>query len=208
MRPFVEQEKKQKLGVVLDYFRKESPNWAPGLPRAIRDPGSWLKHGLGMEGGADDTITSLFRPLSSLTEPADPTRAQAAWLTPDYNHKGFLPVNDAVILGINLRQKIMDDRLQFDVHPYIGQNWHSADNYWGTELSLSLKSEDTGKAWGRISIRFTDGDEALMEHGSGFNMRSELKFDDHLSLNAGVRQNEDSQLGDYVILRWKVSTGF
>jgi len=94
-----------------------------------------------------------------------------------------------------------------DVHPYYGQNWHSEANYWGTEVSMHLTSDNDSKPWGKIALRFSQGDTNLMDRGQGFDMHSEMNFDDHLSLNAGVRENGRSDAGNYAMLRWKMSLG-
>ncbi len=208
--PFDDQEKNHRVGLLLDYVRKEAPGWAPGLPHAMRDPGGWLRNGLGLGGTNDsdgDSMSSVFQPMTYLMRPPMPGESEAAWLSPDYHHKGFLPVNDAMIMGANLRHRILDDTLQFDLHPFYGQNWHSSDGYWGTELALNLRSSSGAQPWGKIALRYSNGDQALMDRGRGFDMHSELKFDESLSLNAGIRESENTELGNYVLLRWKLVGG-
>jgi hypothetical protein len=108
-------------------------------------------------------------------------------------------------MGVNLRRPILDHRLQVDVHPYYGQNLLSAGGYYGTEFTATLGGGAPAQPWGKISFGYINGDEAMMDHGHGFDMHSEVNFSDHLSLDTGLRQNEYTDLGNYVMLRWKLA---
>lgn len=211
--PFADQDQHHRVSLLLDYVRKEGPALAPGLPSALRDPAQWMSNRLGLDslngGGDDDTImASIFRPVSSLLQAPSQEEAQALWLSPAYHHKGMLPFNDALVLGINARHRMWDDRLQLDLHPFYGQNWLRADGYFGAEAAINISRTADGvraKPWGRIALSYTGGNSTLMDHGHGFGLHSEVNFNDNLSLNAGMHENETTDIGNYVLLRWKLS---
>lgn len=143
-------------------------------------PGDWVKERLGLDfDRGDDSLR----------------------LAPDYHHKGFM--NDAVVMGVSARQNVWEDKAQVEVRPFWGQNWHSSDNYWGAEVALNLGQQKF--SWGRIAVRYTQGDESLIDRGQGFDMHGEMNFTDHLSLHTGVRENGNSDLGNYVLVKWKLT---
>lgn len=213
--PLSELDKSHRLGLLLDYVRKEGPGWAPGLRDYLRSPFGWIMNGfrpaasaLGLDGdddGGEGFFSSIFHPVSSLMTPPSPQATQALWFSPGYHHKGVLPFHDAMVLSLNLRERLWDNRLQFDVKPFYGQNWVSTSGYGGAEIGIGLGHSGSGQPWGRIALRYTDGDSALMDRGRGFDMHAEVQFNEHLSLHAGMHGEEDSQLGNYVLLRWKVA---
>jgi hypothetical protein len=143
--------------------------------------------------------------MAALIQPPTPGEGQAFWLTPGYHHKGFLPTHDAMMMSFNLRQHMFDDRVQVDMRPFYGQNWVSTNGYGGAEIGFNLSRTGAAQPWGRIAVRYVEGDQDLMDQGHGIDMHAELFFDDHLSLHAGVRENEESQLGNYAMLRWKLA---
>lgn len=211
--PMEEAEKRQRLKLLLDYMRKEGPDLVPGLSGIIRSPFRSVGRVFGMDsiselGDEAGFLIPLFQPVATMMTPPSLDEAQALWLSPEYHHrKGILPFRDSLILGVNFRQQAWNDRVQFDVRPFYGQNWVSTDGYWGTEFGISLKRKEASDPWGRIALRYTDGASALVDNGHGFDMHTEIRFDKNLALHAGVRESGNSDLGDYVLLRWKL-TGF
>lgn len=217
-------DRSERIKLLVDYVRKEGPGWMPGLPSFLRDPGGWalgnlksvqheLSLGLGFSFGIDakginddGVMTSVIQPVAALMQPPPETQSQAFWLSPNYHHKGFLPVNDALIMGMNVRHRVWGNRMQLDLHPYLGQNWHNSDNYWGTELSLGLRESSTGQEWGKIAMRYNNGNSAVMDNGRGFDLHADMKFNEQLSLTAGVQKNPDSSNSNYALLRWKLAT--
>lgn len=211
----VDQDRAHRINLMVDYAKQQVPHLTPGLPAFLRDPRGWITSGLGSSGlngdNAPDGISSFLQPVQSALHEPSVDAPQALWITPAYHHKGFLPVNDAMIMGFHVRHSLENDfaghNLQFDVHPFYGQNWRSTDNYWGTEVAFNLRAKDAVQPWGKIALRFTNGDTELMDHGHGFDMHSQLNFDEHLSLNAGIRENGNSAAGNYVMMRWKLLGG-
>ena len=216
-------ERQKRISLVMDYLRNEAPAMipavAPALPNAVRAPARWAMQGWsavrnefdwGMDGPhGNKLIAALVEPISNLMRAPSPEQDQAIWLTPGYHHKGFLPMHDSLTLGFNTRHRAAGGTLQFDTHPFVGQNWHGAESYWGIETSLALARPATspnGKPWGKISLRYINGDTALMDHSRGFDMHTELRFDDHVSLHAGVREDIGSGVGNYVMLRWQLAS--
>jgi hypothetical protein len=109
-----------------------------------------------------------------------------------------------MMTGLTFRERALDDRMQFDFHPFYGQNWVSLNGYGGAELGIGLTHGGEAQPWGRIALRYTDGASYLMDRSSGFDMNAELRFDTHLSLISGVRGDGTSDLGNYAIMRWKL----
>lgn len=208
---FAEQEGTRRLGLMADYAKGQIPHLAPGLPSFIRNPGGWVSRGLGgsspMDMFDEDTGSFLQPVQSAFTEPSV-NAPQAMWISPSYHHRGFLPMNDAMIMGVHMRQSFSDlfagHGVQLDLHPFYGQSWHSTDYYWGTEIAFDLHNKDAAHPWGKIALRFTNGDTDLTDRGHGFDMHGQLNFDEHLSLNTGIRENGRSEAGNYVMMRWKL----
>lgn len=212
--PLNDDEKHYRIQQMLHYVRSEVPQLLPGLPGYIRDPAGWALNGvrdvrdeLGLEhdaGGGTSMIASITDPVAAMIGAPDPAQREAMWLTPDYHHMGFLPTHDAMVFGIGMRHTMLDDRVQVQIRPFFGQNWHGPENYGGSELSVNLSTRD-GKPWGKIAVRYTEGDPDMLDHGHGTDLHAELRFNDHLALHAGVRQGDDASLGNYVLLRWRLT---
>ncbi len=206
--------REHRLGLLLDYVQKEAPGWAPGLRDAIHAPMNWTRNGLasagrtfgfGGDGDSDDEEGLLSPIVRQFLQPPSPGARQAFWMTPDYHHKGFLPIDDAMVMKFNFRQHAFSDRVQLDFSPFYGQNLMSLNGYGGAEIGINLNRSGAKEPWGRIAVRYTQGDQDLMDQGHGIDMHAELRFTDRLSLNAGVRENEETQLGNYVLLRWHIT---
>ncbi|HEU0117470.1 MAG TPA: hypothetical protein VFR09_02450 [Alphaproteobacteria bacterium] len=180
------------------YLRKQEFGVASSLAPIIRSPNEWAQSGLGLDRPTD------ISPENISLVPAAPETPEAMWLSPGYHHKGFFPLDDALVMGVNYRHRLFEDGLQLDVHPFYGQNWHNTNGYYGSEIGLGLRDQKDGHEWGRIALRYNNGDESLMDETRGFDMHGELNFDQHLSLNAGLRESEDSDYGNYIVLRWKL----
>jgi len=219
-QPFATNERKQRLRLVMDYARRELPSFLPGLPSGLlHDPMNWVGAGWLKNDSLEDfgsqenanNIISFLQPVQSALRKPDSTVSQALWLDPDYHHKGFLPFQDAVVLGLHMRSTAVSDMFhnsaQIDIHPFYGQNWHSEANYWGAEASVNFTATNTSNPWGNIAMRFSQGNADLMDRGSGFDMHSQLNFNDRLSLNAGIRENGNRDAGNYAMLRWKMPLG-
>lgn len=207
----------QRRGLLFKYVRQEVPSWAPGLNEKLRAPLTWATSKLraigGVFGAHDDGdeasgdegfLPPLIRPLSALMQVPNENEAQAFWIAPDYHHKGFLPFHDAMITEMNFRERAFDDRVQFDLRPFYGQNWVSLNGYGGAELGVGLTHKGDTQPWGRIGFCFINGASDLMDNNRGFDMNAELRFNEHLALTAGIHGTENSDLGNYVLLRWKV----
>ena len=177
--PFAESDRNRQLSLLGDYIRKQSPGWMPGAPSIVRNPSQWLQNRLNPSDADDTSGPPLIQPLSSLAPSPGLEDAEGMWFSPDYHHRGFLPINDAMIMGVNLRQRSFQNLLQFDVHPFMGQNWHSSDNYWGSEFAVSLH-DGNPQPWGKVVLRYNNGDNELMDQNRGFDMHGELNFDDRL----------------------------
>ncbi len=220
--PLDQLDSSHRMGLLLNYVRKEGPGWVPGLRQNLRAPVNWLMNGLGPMGqmfghdalddaGGDDRwgdawLSSVMSPLSSLLRTPSVHESQAFWVTPGYHHKGFLPFHDVMLMSFNLREHFLDDRLQFDLRPFYGQNWLSANGYGGAQLSVNL-GKSGAAPWGSLALRYSDGASNLMDTSRGFDMTAALRFDEHLSLNAGVNGERDTELGNYVMLRWRAEFG-
>ncbi len=206
--PLESLDKGQRLGLLLDYVRKEVPGWAPGIRDAIRGPLNWTKNNwmdaqdsLGLVDAEPDS-KGLYH---GLMQAPSAEMAEGFWVMPDYHHKGFLPFNDAMQMNFNLRHSFFDRRLQVEGGPFYAQNWMSLNGYEGAEIALNLRDPVTHESKGRFSIRYTEGDQDLMDHGQGIDLHAEYHFNEQLSLHGGIRENEETQLGNYVMLRWKLT---
>lgn len=216
-------EEDQKRNALADYVRGQALNLAPGLPDEVRSTVRWAMDGLHSSRGLfsldvstlgqdEDEAPQDDNPIAKLAQPLPveqnetPLLAQTA-----YHHRnGILPTRDAMLLGSHTRQSFLDNYMRFDFHPYFGQNYFSARHYYGAEAKLDLArptgTTSSAKPWGTVSIGYTNGDDRLMDHGHGIDMHTEVYFNDHLSLNSGVRQSDTSGSGNYVLLQWKIST--
>lgn len=214
LTPLADQDRSNRIRLMRDYAKTLIPTIAPGLPSYISNPGSWAYNGLGIvrQDESIDGVSSFLQPVQSSFQQPSVDAPEALWLSPGYHHRGFLPIHDAMLMGIHLRHtpgvSLDGNSLQFDVHPFVGQSWRSLDDYWGTEVGFSLRHASSPQPWGKIAISFTQGDNQLMDHGHGFDMHTEFNFNEHLSLNAGVRENYNSDAGNYVMVRWKLVDGF
>ena len=110
-----------------------------------------------------------------------------------------------MVMSLNMQQRVWDDRVQFDIHPLYGHNWGFDAGYWGTEVSIGPGLQgDNAKPWGKIAVLNTNNPHSLMDNRHGVDFYSAINMSDQFSLNAGVRQNDDPQHNDYVLLRWKL----
>jgi hypothetical protein len=137
-------------------------------------------------------MLGLLAPVISVVQSPSKDVGEAVWLSPGYQHNhGIMPFDDAVSLGPMYRNKMLDNRLNMDIHPYYAQNWHNTDNYWGLDTTFGV-GPSVGKSWGNITVGFTNGNENLMNHESGFNMKANLNFTNNLSLTSGVDQLDNA----------------
>ena len=199
---------------IMHYVRHDVPAMIPGLPEEVREPSDYMarqikgiEDGLNDEDGENsDSFASFFAPVLSLMHPAEEDDAESAWLTPGYHHEhGMLPFDDAVMFGFNYRNLAFDNHLKFTVHPFYAQSWNSGEGFWGTEFSLGLGPGD-GRSWGTIVLRYNNGDTDIMDNNThGFNLHADLKFDEGWSFAAGAQSNEEGDLGNYAMIRWKIN---
>jgi hypothetical protein len=205
------------MGLLINYIRAQVPIWLPGLPvSSIATPNSLMLSGLRSirsQLGADDsgdqnepTIAATLTPPESMLQMPSLTEPEALWLTPDYHHKGFLPFNDAMIMGVSLRRSLLEGHVQMDFHPYYGQNWISTRGYYGQEIALNVSEKMGPIQGGKIAINYIVDDSNLSDHGHGINLHGDLKFSDTVGLQAGVRENDNAQLGNYVMVKWTLLT--
>jgi hypothetical protein len=112
------------------------------------------------------------------------------------------------MLGAGMRESLFSNRMQLEMKPYYGQNWLRPEGYCGGEFSVGLAHGGAGdtmeSSWGKVAVGFVNGDSEVLDHGHGFDMHGELRLDDQLALHAGVRENEDTNSGSYLMLRWKL----
>jgi len=213
-------EQNERRTALTDYVRKEALNWAPGLPDILRDPARWALSGFhstrslfdfGISTHDDDTQTAAAsQPVAGLMQPPEDGADQ--WLASTaYHHlHGILPTHDALTAGAHARQQLFDQYIQYDLHPYYGQNYFSRQGYYATDLSLDFaapaNTAETTRPWGKLVIGYANGDGELIDHGRGIDLHGELRFNDNLSLNSGVRQSDPTGSSNYLLLQWKLAT--
>jgi hypothetical protein len=200
-----------RLQLLRQYMNDRFTALSPGAVGMLHKPGEWLNDSLDLTALPDERpgkqSTLSAEPTATIVEPpSDPN--SALWLDPNYHHKGFLPMHDAMMLGVNVRQQLGDSGVGISAHPFYGQNWHSIDGYGGVETALSFRNEASVQPWGKIAIGFTSGDHQMMDHNTGIDLHGELDFTDNLSLNAGIRNDDYGNGDNYVMLRWKLIDGF
>jgi len=209
---FESADRSYRLGLLMNYVRHEGPALMPGLPDEMRAPAHFAmeqlrsaRDTLGLNDGDPDD--GFLSPVFSLMQAPDDSIAESLWLTPGYHHlHGMLPFDDALTIGFNYRNSVLDHRVKFEVHPFYAQSWHSSEGYWGTEMTFNV-GPATGQSWGKISLRYDNGNSDLMDHKHGLDMHAEFLFDHNLTLTAGAQSNEASDLGNYVLLRWRLVGG-
>jgi hypothetical protein len=205
-------EQHKRLGLVMDYVRHEATHWLPGIPRALTSTGKWVAGNLsslaaefdfqGVGDAENGIMTSVVTPVMSMIEAPTIDQNDAMWVTPNYHHKGFLPTKDAIIMGVNMRRGLMQNRMRFEVKPFYGQNPISTRGYWGSAVSININEPIGIFQSGNVTISYIGGDSRLSDHGRGIDLHSDLKFNDHLGLEAGMRQDNNEKTGDYVMVRW------
>lgn len=217
--PLSPYERRQRLQQLLHYIRKEAPNYLPTVGEFIRNPSKWAQENIGTELGlgfskdprSDDSLDALVRPkedtLQSISGVFDSTHsgdASGPWASP-YRDRDFLPSKNAMVMGINIQQHAFDDRVQFDIHPLYGHSWGFNAGYWGTEVSIGPGQQNVQtKPWAKIAVLNSNNPHSLMDNRHGIDLYSAVNVTEQLSLNAGVRQDHDTQHNDYVLLRWKI----
>lgn len=215
-------EQSAQRNAIITYARQEATNWVPNLSDTFRGPATWALSGFqatrnlfdfGLSSLDDDGVSSTdAHAVTRLMPPTATHDDDNAWLasTTYHHHNGILPTHDAMMMGAHAQQGLLDHYMKIDLHPYYAQNWFSERGYYGTELALNLASpadtESVSKPWGKIVLGYTNGDERLTDHGRGINLHGELRISDTISLNSGVRQNDLSDTGNYVLLQWKLIT--
>lgn len=211
-------EKHQRLQDVLHYIRNEAPNLVPGMAPIFHNPTGWVQHNLGLglsllnDPRGDATLVEPSRPAMAMTQPitglVDSSTAeevQALWVSP-YHDKDFIPSKNAMVMGINWQQRFWQNGAQLDIHPLYGHNWGFNAGYWGAEMSLGPISSDAATpTWGKIAILNTNSPHSLMDNRHGVDLYSVYNITNQVSLNAGVRQNEDPQRNDYILLKWRIN---
>lgn len=217
---FAKEARKARMKEIAEYAKKEIPNWLPGLPSFLRTPKEWMMRNVKSIGGGvgdawevtggNDVVVAFTKPIEeAMTAPEDDV-AHALWLKPDYNHKGFLPLHDALMIGVNSRHRLWGDAMTFNIHPHVGQNWRNSENFWGTDITFNFtkpgkEKGDARRTLGKIAISYANGDKDVMKRKRGIDMHSEFQFTDDLSLRAGMKRNDDSKLDSYVLMQWKLA---
>src|SRR5262249_39803595 len=59
---FNPRETNQRVGLLLDYARKQSPSWVQGLLNNINDPGHWAQNELGLNDDDGKTSSGFLAP--------------------------------------------------------------------------------------------------------------------------------------------------
>jgi hypothetical protein len=212
----------QQRMAVLDYVRKQTFGLVTSMPNDdVRTPVNWFirtfqnSRGLlsfGLSDLDEEEELRPTRPPANLAQPMVPGYADDQWLasTTFHHHSGFLPTHDALMAGAHAKQGLFDQYVQYDLHPYVAQNYFSSRNYYGADLSLNFakpaNTSELSRPWGTLVIGYANGDSQLTDYGRGIDLHGELHFNDQLSLNSGVRQSDPSGDNNYIMLQWKIST--
>ena len=200
-------EAKLHISEIASYLRKEGLQSASLLPSDVRNtlnmltgtwhPMSWIAE--------DDTETDAPSVLpQALTDSPAPTFHMPFNLESSIHHKGFLPTHDAIMLGTSLQRAILDDKLQFTIHPFYGQSWHSVKHYWGSEMSMNIAQRPDDMPWGKITMNYTGGEESLTDHGRGIDLHGDVNLTNGWQFTSGIRQNSTSGDTNYALMRWKL----
>jgi hypothetical protein len=214
-RPFQIIDKDAQLGLLWDHVKHQAPRLVPRLRSTMLTPLRWTLSNLneaseflGLDEGAQESerfLTPFTHSFVAMMQPPSVDSSQAFWLTPSYSHKGFLPVNDAMIMRLNMRHRALHDRVQMDLAPFYAQNWLSTRGYGGAEASVTIHRQDkNAKPWGKVTLRYAEGSSDLMDRRHGIDFHADVQFTDTMNLTAGVRDSQNSQLGNYVMVRWKL----
>ncbi len=209
--PLANNDRHEKSVLMVSYLRKQVSAMMPGLPDVLRDPQGWLRNGMHDIGSGltdfvsgDDATSSETSPLTSGGNTQLPVMRQeeTLWVTPGYHHKGF--TNDALTVGFTLGRNLFDNRLRLEMSPLYGQNCISARNYYGNKITANFKDTPGPIQSAKIEIGYMSGNQDMIDQGRGIDLHSEIKFNDQLGFQAGIRQNETSQMGNYALLQWKI----
>jgi hypothetical protein len=199
---------KQRLSEVEAYLRTQALQHSSMLPGQMRTAINWFSGGwhpvpttpfLDNEND-DDYINDTAR---ALTEAEMPTPASSPLqLASNFHHKGF--THDALMMGLTISRKMLDDKLLLSAHPYYGQNWRSLQGYWGANLVLDVAQRPDDLPWGQITLGYVDGNEALIDHGRGIDFHGDVDLTNGFKFTSGMRQNSVDGNSNYVMLRWKL----
>ncbi|MDE2029655.1 MAG: hypothetical protein KGI97_03720 [Alphaproteobacteria bacterium] len=190
IRAYIRDQGKQKLGL---------------LPGEARDAIGWLS-------GQWHSLSSISLPGEESTSDAlalaQGQSEEMGWpahLTASFHHKGFLPMHDAMVLGMGFTHDAVGRKLHFTLRPFWGQSWHSFRHYWGSELALDIAQRPDGLPWGKVTIGYTSGDNSLTDHGSGVELRGNVDLTHNVEFTSGIRHNGITGDSNYVMLSWKMS---
>jgi hypothetical protein len=215
-------EKDQRRTALIDFARQQAMTITPSLSDDLRSPARWLLNGIHATHSLLNVDVSTLSQVEDASEPSAnpvtdmlhdnaPTLAdEPSWLaSTNYHHlRGISPARDALIAGMHMKHSVMDQYMQFDLHPYYGQNYFTTRRYYGTEAKLDLQNptdtSSTSRPWGSISIGYVNGNNDLTEHGRGIDMHGTVNFTEHWSLNSGYRPHDTSENINYTLLQWKM----
>jgi hypothetical protein len=197
---------KIRISEVENYVRKESLQGVSLLPGEMRTAVGWFSghwHAMPLLGGVDEeTLPPEAQNLTGETMP--PEEQIPVNLAGNFHHKGFLPIHDAMVMGVGFGRSAFDNKLQFTAHPFYGQNWRSLQGYWGAEGTIDIAQRADGLPWGKISLGYIDGNESLTDHGRGIDLHGDVDLTNGWKFTSGMRQNSADGSSNYVLLKWKL----
>jgi hypothetical protein len=202
-------EEKTRIDAAENYIRKQSLRGVSLLPSDMRTAMGWLSggwHAMPSLSGDDGAET----PVQPQNMVQSDTPEQQSGVTPvglasNFHHKGFLPTHDAMVMGIGFGHSLFDHKLQFTTRPFYGQSWGALQGYWGAEMALDIVQRPDGMPFGKITLGYIGGNEALTDRGRGMDLHGDVDLTNGWKFTSGLRQNSADGNSNYVMLRWKLN---
>ena len=191
---------KQRISQVTDYVRTQALHGVSLLPSNVRSTLGWFSgswRAVHMAAADDDTSAPAV-------DNADAHDSEMN-LVSNYHHKGFLPTHDAMMMGASFGQNLVSNKLDLAERPFIGQSWDSLRNYWGAEMTLDVAKKADGLPWGKISLGYIGGNDALVDHGTGVDLHGDIDLTEGWKFTTGVRQDSSTGDSNYMMFRWKIN---
>jgi hypothetical protein len=200
---------KARVSEVTTYVRKEALQGIHILPDEAREltgwfNGSWKPVNVSGddEPPAADGSTPTTVPLTQTQTTSSP---KTFGFSTNFHHKGFLPTHDTMMMGVDVNQAVLPNKLNFTARPFWGQSWNSIRAYYGAEASLDIaKKIDDELPSGKIVIGYIGGEDALTDHGSGIEMHGDVDLTEGWKFTSGIRQNSSDGNSNYMMVKYKL----
>jgi len=201
---------KERASEAMAYVRHEAFQGMSILPGEAREALSWFSgswHPMQMAGDDEETIPAVGGAVPAQSQALRDASSSESWvpdLASNFHHKGFLPTHDAMVLGLGMQHSLFDNKLGLTGRPFYGQSWHSLHSYYGGEVAMDIDKRDDGMPWGKIALGYIQGNDSMIDHGTGVELHGDVDLTRGFKFTSGIRQNSADGNSNYMLLRWKL----